>query len=78
MAGVIIARAPGVALAIARDGDAARVEALGLGRALSPDAALAETASAVMDMLCDKACAGRADRLPLACRASASWPTPRT
>ena len=42
--------------------NAARVEALGLGRALSPDAAPAEIGSAVMDMLGDKAlcCASRA------------------
>jgi UDP:flavonoid glycosyltransferase YjiC (YdhE family) len=35
--------------------NAARVEALGLGRALSPDAAPAEIGSTVMDMLGDKA-----------------------
>jgi UDP:flavonoid glycosyltransferase YjiC (YdhE family) len=35
--------------------NAARVEALGLGRALSPDAASAQIGSAVMDMLGDKA-----------------------
>jgi len=35
--------------------NAARVEALGLGRALSPDAAPAEIGAAVMDMLGDKA-----------------------
>jgi len=35
--------------------NAARVEALGLGRALSPDAAPAQIASAIMDMLGDKA-----------------------
>ena len=35
-----------------------RVEALGLGRALSPDAAPAEIGSAVMDVLGDKALCG--------------------
>ena len=41
--------------------NAARVQALGLGRALSPDASPAEIGSAVMDMLGDKAlcCASR-------------------
>ena len=38
--------------------NAARVEALGLGRALSPDAAPAEIGSAVMDMLGDKTLCG--------------------
>ena len=38
--------------------NAARVEALGLGRAISPDAAPAEIRNAVMQMLGDKALCG--------------------